>query len=127
MVEFDGVTPDLLEPVGDPVHVPLGHRLAHVLLDDLEQVGVPLLLGHHLGIGAAARKEQDLQRAGRVEPLDAARIHHARCTACSSGIEGFGRFLPDATEVEHRPVAADLDDRLPGTHRVADGRLGFGH
>ena len=127
MIQLDRVLPDFLQPMGKPVHVPLGHRLAHVLLDDPEQIGVALLAGRHLGIRPAAGEEQDFQRARRVEPLDAARIDRARRVAGTGGREGPRGFLANAAEVEHRPIAADLDDRLAGAHRVFDGRFDVRH
>ena len=50
MIEIDRVASDFLEPMGKPVDVLLGRRFAHVVLHDLENVGMGLVGGLDLGV-----------------------------------------------------------------------------
>jgi hypothetical protein len=126
LVEMDGVAPDLLQPMGEPVRMALGRRLAHVVLHDLEQVGMGLVGGLDPGVGPAGQ-QQDLERARGVEPLDLLGVDNAVGLAGAGRRQGFLGHAPDAAQAEHRPCAGDLDDGFSCALGVADRGLGVGH
>ncbi len=126
VVEIDRVAPDFLEPMGKPVDMLLGRRLAHVVLHDIENVGMSLLGSLDLGVRAAG-EFQDFQRTRRVELLDSARIDDTRGFGCPRRLPRLVGLCAEATQAEYCPHAADLEDGFSRVHRVANGWFGVGH
>jgi hypothetical protein len=68
---------------------------------------------------------QDL-RARRVETLDTAGVNYPRITA-AAGPARLLELLAQPANAEHRPRAANLQNRCSGTFDIADRGLGLGH